>query len=107
MPGIRHARAGVKAAGTYAAAVLRPVVAWLSAAPVIGPPFRVLLAVGRFAHSRTPKWLLKTLAVCLVIPGPLDEVAAVAALLVIVAASLARKSGRTELASAVSVAWNG
>ena len=36
---------------------------------------RVLMALWRFAKRYVPKWLVPVLAVCLLVPGPLDEFA--------------------------------
>ena len=66
--------------------------------------WRVTVAVWRFARSHSPKWLLPVLAVCLTIPGPLDELIALAIVLVPV---LRSREARHELGTAVSEAWHG
>jgi ABC-type nitrate/sulfonate/bicarbonate transport system permease component len=43
---------------------------------------RVCVALTRFARRYCPRWLLPILAICLAIPGPLDEAAVVAIALV-------------------------
>lgn len=67
-----------------------------------GRSWRVVRAVWRFAKARVPKWLLPVLAVCLAVPGPLDELAVLAVVLVPV---LRSREARAELASAVCEAW--
>jgi hypothetical protein len=60
-------------------------------------------AVGRFAKAHSPRWLLPVLAVCLAIPGPLDELIVLAIVLVPV---LRSRAARAELAASVRAAWN-
>ena len=67
-----------------------------------GRSWRVACAVWRFAKARCPKWLLPVLAACLLIPGPLDEVAVLA---VVAWPVLRSREARGELAAAVSEAW--
>ena len=64
--------------------------------------WRVLVALWRFARAHTPKWLLPVLAVCLAIPGPLDELAVLAVVLVPV---LRSRQARQELGASVKAAW--
>ena len=64
--------------------------------------WRVLMALWRFAKRRVPKWLLPILAVCLAIPGPLDELAVLAVVLVSV---LRSRQARQELGASVKAAW--
>lgn len=64
--------------------------------------WRVLAAVWRFAKARCPKWLVPVLAVCLVIPGPFDELAVLAVVAVPV---LRSRQAREELAAMVREAW--
>ncbi len=65
-------------------------------------PVRVAGAVWRFAKAHMPKWLLPVLGVCLLIPGPLDELAVLAVVLVPV---LRSGAARAELAASVREAW--
>ena len=65
---------------------------------------RVIAAVWRFARSHSPKWLLPVLAACVFVPGPFDELAVLAVVLVPV---LRSREARHELGTAVSEAWNG
>lgn len=65
---------------------------------------RVAGAVWRFARAHSPKWLVPVLAVCLVIiPGPFDELAVLAVVLVPVVRS---RDARAELAGMVREAWD-
>ena len=64
--------------------------------------WRVTCALWRFARARTPKWLLPVLAVCLAIPGPFDELAVLAVVLVPV---LRSRDARGELGASVKAAW--
>ena len=64
--------------------------------------WRVVLAVWRFAKGHVPRWLLPVLGVCLLIPGPLDEVLVLAVIAVPV---LRSREARSELAAAVTSAW--
>ena len=67
---------------------------------------RVAVALARFAWSHVPKWLRRTLAVCLAIPGPVDELAAVFVVAVFIAGPLiVSGNARRELATAVTNAW--
>ena len=66
--------------------------------------WRVMLAVWRFAKARVPRWLLPVLAVCLAVPGPFDELAVLAVVLVPV---LRSRVARRELADSVRGAWQG
>jgi hypothetical protein len=70
----------------------------------VSRPVRVAGAVWRFAKGHVPKWLLPILAVCLVIPGPFDELAVLAVVLVPV---LRSRDARAELAASVREAWKG
>ena len=63
---------------------------------------RVTRALWRFARAHTPKWLVPVLAVCLVIPGPFDELAVLAVVLVPV---LRSRQVRQELGASVKAAW--
>jgi hypothetical protein len=64
--------------------------------------WRVGCAVWRFARARCPGWLLPVLAVALLIPGPVDELAVVAVVLVPV---LRSREERAALGAAVAGAW--
>lgn len=66
--------------------------------------WRVTVALWRFAKAHVPKWLLPVLAVCLAIPGPLDELIVLALVLVPV---LRSRDARRELAASVTEAWRG
>ena len=66
--------------------------------------WRVARALWRFARAHVPKWLLPILAVCLAIPGPLDELAVLAVVLVPV---LKSRDNRREFAASVREAWRG
>ena len=59
-------------------------------------------AVWRFARRYVPRWLVPVLAVCLFIPGPFDEIAVLAVVLVPV---LRSAEARRELAATVREAW--
>lgn len=65
--------------------------------------WRTAAAVWRFARAHTPKWLMPVLAVCLFVPGPFDELAVLAVVLVPV---LRSRDTRHELGTAVSKAWH-
>lgn len=65
---------------------------------------RAARAVLAFTVRHAPKWLLPVLAACLLIPGPLDELLVIAAILVPV---LRSAGNRRELAAMVSAAWEG
>ena len=65
--------------------------------------WRVTTAVWRFARSHSPKWLLPVLAACVFVPGPFDELAVLAVVLVPV---LRSAEARRELGTAVSNAWH-
>ena len=64
--------------------------------------WRVLMALWRFAKRHVPKWLVPILAVCLAIPGPFDELAVLAVVLVPV---LRSRQARQELGASVKAAW--
>ena len=67
---------------------------------------RVAVALWRFAEVHSPRWLRRLLAVCFVIPGCLDELAAGAVVLVIVLWPVLRsQASRRELAASVQKAW--
>jgi hypothetical protein len=81
------------------------VLAGLAVVVVVCPPLRrVARALWQFSKARTPKWLLPILGVCLFVPGPFDELAVLAVVLVPV---LRRQADRRELVAAVSAAWKG
>jgi len=63
---------------------------------------RVAAAVWRFTKPRCPKWLLPVLAACLFVPGPFDELAVLALVLVPV---LRSRDERRELTQAITAAW--
>jgi len=66
--------------------------------------WRVAAALFRFTKAAVPKRLLPLLAVCVAIPGPVDEVV----LLVVVLAVVLRSGGRrAELRRVVGEAWQG
>ena len=67
-----------------------------------GRLLRVARAVWRFARAHSPRWLLPVLAVCVFVPGPFDELAVLAVVLVPV---LRSREARRELGSAVAGAW--
>lgn len=69
-----------------------------------GRSWRVAKAVWRFAKAHCPKWLMPVLAVCLAIPGPLDELAVLVVVLVPV---LRSRDARRELGASVREAWQG
>ena len=64
--------------------------------------WRVIVALWRFARAHAPKWLLPVLAVAVFVPGPFDELAIVAVVLVPV---LRSREARAELGSSVRDAW--
>jgi hypothetical protein len=65
---------------------------------------RVVVATLRFTRAHCPRWLAPLLAVCLAIPGPIDE----AVVLVIGLAVILRTSrNRATYARYMRVAWNG
>ncbi len=65
--------------------------------------WRVTVALAQFARRHVPKRLLPVFAACLLIPGPLDELAVLA----VVAFIVLRDAGkRAELAAVVRTAWN-
>lgn len=64
--------------------------------------WRVAVAVTRFAVRHSPKWLVPVLAVCLAIPGPLDELVVLGFVL---APVLRSRENRRELVSSVAAAW--
>ena len=64
--------------------------------------WRVASAVTRFAVRHSPKWLVPVLAVCLAIPGPVDELVVLAFIL---APVLRSRENRAELAASVRAAW--
>ena len=70
----------------------------------VSRPVRVAGALWRFARAHTPKWLLPVLAVCLAIPGPLDELLV---LVLVLAPVLRSRDARRELATSVAAAWRG
>jgi hypothetical protein len=70
----------------------------------VAASWRVTKAVWGVARSHSPRWLLPVLAVCLAIPGPLDELLVVAVVLVPV---LRSREARAELGGAVRGAWRG
>ena len=65
---------------------------------------RAARAVLAFTVRHAPKWLLPVLAACLLIPGPLDELLVLAAILVPV---LRSADARRELTTSVAAAWRG
>ena len=67
-----------------------------------GRSWRVTKAVWAFAKGHVPKWLLPVLGVCLLIPGPLDELLVLAVIAVPV---LRSREARSELAASVRGAW--
>lgn len=69
---------------------------------------RVGVALARFAWRHVPKWLRRTLALCLAIPGPFDEMAVAVVAAACIAGPLAvSRNARRELATAVTTAWKG
>lgn len=65
---------------------------------------RTCRAVAAFTVKYSPKWLLPVLGVCLLIPGPVDELIVLAVVLVPV---LRSAQERAELAAMVAAAWKG
>jgi hypothetical protein len=65
---------------------------------------RTARAVLAFTVKHSPRWLLPVLAACLLIPGPLDELLVLAAVLVPV---LRSAEARRELSGSVRTAWRG
>ena len=65
---------------------------------------RVAAALWRYAKAHCPKWLLPVLGVCLLIPGPLDEMLVLA---VVMFPVLRSRQARRELTTAVRQAWDG
>ena len=68
---------------------------------------RVAVALWRFAEAHSPRWLRRLLAVCLLIPGCLDEIIAGAVLLALVVWALRSADARRELGESVRKAWAG
>ena len=66
---------------------------------------RVAAALWRFAEAHSPRWLRRLLAVCLLIPGCLDEFAAGAVLAALVGWALRSAGARRELGESVQKAW--
>lgn len=66
------------------------------------PSRRVVYATVRFTRAHAPKWLAPILAVCLAIPGPIDELAVLVIGLVII---LRTSRHRHIYARYVRVAW--
>ena len=65
---------------------------------------RVVVATLRFTRAHCPRWLAPLLAVCLAIPGPIDE----AVVLIIGLAVILRTSrNRTTYRRYLRIAWNG
>lgn len=64
---------------------------------------RVTIAVTRFAKRYAPRWLVPALTVCAFIPGPIDELFVIAAVLYPV---LRNARNRATFARYVRVAWN-
>jgi hypothetical protein len=65
--------------------------------------WRVAKALWRFAKAHVPKWMLPVLAVCLVIPGPVDECLVLVPIAWVV---LRHRDARAELGASVREAWN-
>lgn len=65
---------------------------------------RATVAITRFAKRYAPKWLVPALTVCAFIPGPIDELAVIAAVLFPV---LRNAHNRTVFARYVRSAWKG
>lgn len=64
---------------------------------------RVVMAVMAFAKRYAPKWLIPVMGVCAFIPGPLDELIVVAAVMFPV---LRSARNRRVFGRYVSYAWN-
>lgn len=64
---------------------------------------RVVMAVMAFAKRYAPKWLVPVMAVCAFIPGPVDELIVIAAVLFPV---LRNARNRRTFRRYVSYAWN-
>jgi hypothetical protein len=69
----------------------------------VRPLRRVAYATLRFTRAHCPRWLAPVLAVCLAIPGPIDELAAVAIGLAII---LRTSRNRTIYRRYVATAWH-
>ena len=65
---------------------------------------RVAVALWRFA--RLPKWLAAVFGACLVIPGPLDEMALVLVLGAVLAWQLRTRASRARFRRYMRVAWS-
>ncbi len=78
--------------------------AWAIVARFAGRSWQVAKAVWAFAKKRCPKWLVPVMAVCLVIPGPLDEMLVLA---VVAYPVLRSREARSELAGMIRLAWTG
>ena len=65
---------------------------------------RVAVALWRFA--RLPKWLAVVFGACLVIPGPLDEMAMILVIGFVVAWQLRTRANRARFARYMRVAWS-
>lgn len=66
---------------------------------------RVAAVAWKFAMRHVPKWLRRLLAVCLAIPGPFDELAALLVVAVFLAWALRSAESRREVAASVRSAW--
>jgi hypothetical protein len=65
---------------------------------------RAAAALWRFA--RLPRWLAAVFAACLVIPGPLDEMALVLAIGGVIGWQLRTRANRTRFRRYMHVAWS-
>jgi hypothetical protein len=75
----------------------------LLATMAYGPTRRVTVAVTRYTKRHAPKWLLPLLTVCAFIPGPLDEMLLIVAVL---ATILRTRHQRRVFTRTVSYAWH-
>lgn len=65
---------------------------------------RVTFALTHFAKRYAPKWLAPALVVCAFIPGPIDEIAVIAAVLFPV---LRNAHNRTVFSRYIRASWKG
>ena len=64
---------------------------------------RVLVATLRFTRAHSPRWLVPVIAVCLAIPGPIDEAIVIAIGLVVI---LRTSRNRATYRRYLRVAWS-
>ena len=64
---------------------------------------RCMVATLRFTKAHSPRWLVPVIAVCLAIPGPIDEAIVIAIGLVVI---LRTRRNRATYARYLRVAWS-